>query len=424
MSQRNTTVAERHHFVDLKLQGHPLREIAEQTGWSFYCVRYWWRQYRNGGREALDPPDKRKQRGGPMSTFSGVIRFAFLRIKKEHPTWGAEVARPRVAERLDIPESELPCVSTIEKYWAQYRGRLYKRRRQRSPAQTPGPKPQEPHVRWQADFKVKIKVPDVGLIDVFNIRDDASPVKIGSFVYPSDAWDERRIQAALRRAFTRWGLCDRLQTDKEPRLVNVNSAEPFPSQFTLWLTGLGITHELARSAQQNGCVERFNRTWHERVIAEQSFQDYTDVQEASDRELEWMNRRLPSQGRDCEGQPPLEAYPQAMQPRRQYTPEKELDIFSMERVYDFLADQHWWRKVSEVGQFSIGSHRYGLGVAYAQQDVRITFDADIHQFVVEDAHGEEIKRFTPQCLTVEDIIGIESGALPVRGYDFVKVQGV
>jgi transposase-like protein len=70
MSQQNTTVAERHHFVDLKLQGHPLREIAEQTGWSFYCVRYWWRQYRDGGREALDPPDKRKQRGGPMSTFA------------------------------------------------------------------------------------------------------------------------------------------------------------------------------------------------------------------------------------------------------------------------------------------------------------------------------------------------------------------
>ncbi len=136
-----------------------------------------------------------------------------------------------------------------------------------------------------------------------------------------------------------------------------------------------------------------------------------------------MNQRLPSQGRDCEWRPPLEAYPQAKQPRRQYTPEKELDIFSMERVYDFLTDQHGWRKVSEVGQFNIGGHRYGLGVAYAQPDVRIIFDADTHQFVVEDAPGEDIRRFTPQGLTVEGITGLESGALPVRGDDFVKVQG-
>ena len=57
-----------------------------------------------------------------MSTFPGVVRFAFLRVKKEHPQWDAAVARPRVAKRLSIPEEELPCLSTIEKYRAQYRG--------------------------------------------------------------------------------------------------------------------------------------------------------------------------------------------------------------------------------------------------------------------------------------------------------------
>ena len=107
MSQRQTTVAKRNHFIDLKLVGHTLKEVAEETGWSFDCVRFWWRRYRNGGRKVLDPPDERKQRGGPMSTFPGVVRFAFLRIKKEHPGWGADVARPRMVKRLDIREDEL-----------------------------------------------------------------------------------------------------------------------------------------------------------------------------------------------------------------------------------------------------------------------------------------------------------------------------
>ena len=56
-----------------------------------------------------------------MSTFPAVIRFAFLRIKKEHPGWGADVARPRVAERLDLPEEEMPSVSTIGRYWVKFK---------------------------------------------------------------------------------------------------------------------------------------------------------------------------------------------------------------------------------------------------------------------------------------------------------------
>lgn len=81
MSQHQTTVSERNRIVDLKLQGHTLHAIAEQTGWSQGCVRKWWRAYRQGGRSALDPPDGRQQRGGRMSTFSKEVRETFLAVK-------------------------------------------------------------------------------------------------------------------------------------------------------------------------------------------------------------------------------------------------------------------------------------------------------------------------------------------------------
>jgi hypothetical protein len=408
MGQRQTSVSERNHFIDLKLTGYTLEEVAEETGWSLYCVRYWWRRYRDGGRKALDPPDGRKQRGGSMSTFPGVMRFAFLRIKKEHPGWGADVARPRVAERLNMSEEEMPSVSTIEKYWAQYKGRLYQHHRKKHPGKErrKGPKPKAPHERWQADFKVKIKVKGLGRVDVFNIRDDFSPVKIGSVVYPCNKWDDRQVQDALRQAFTCWGLCDRFQTDKEKRLVNAGD-HPFPSRFTLWLAGLGIEHEFARSAQENGCAERFHRTWHGRVVEGCSFEDYDRLQQVSDEELDWINRKLPSRGRECNGRSPLQAYPEAKKPRRPYSPAEELEMFSIERVYRHLADQHWWRRVSKVGQISIGGYRYGVGIAYAYQDVKVTFDAHAVQFVVEDSQGNEIRRLKPQGLTVKEITGLE-----------------
>jgi hypothetical protein len=128
----------------------------------------------------------------------------------------------------------------------------------------PQAKPVEPHERWQADFKVKMKVPGLGKIDVFNVRDDASPVKIGSFVCPCGEWDDRWVQKALRTAFTNWGLCDRFQTDRDTHLVSVRR-NPFPTRFILWLAGLGIEHEIAKSAPANGCVERFHRTWFDRA---------------------------------------------------------------------------------------------------------------------------------------------------------------
>ncbi|MBS1254044.1 MAG: hypothetical protein MAG451_03100 [Anaerolineales bacterium] len=405
MGQKRTTVAERNHFVDLKQAGYTIPEIAEETGWSFECVRYWCRRHRDGGRAALAPPDGRKERGGRMSTFLGVVRFACLRIKKEHPGWGADVARPRMAQRLDRPEETMPSVSTIEQYWAQFGDRLYQRHTKRRPAvkPEPGPTPQAPHERWQADFKEWVPVAGVGKVDVLNIRDEFTPVKIGSFVYPAGQCTGRDVQAALRQAFSQWGLCDRFQTDQDKRLVNSNHDHPFPTLFQLWLVGLGVAHDLAPSAQANGCSERFHRTWHGRVVLGRTFNDLTQLQVVSDEELDWMNRKLPSRGRDCNGRPPLTAYPEAETPRRTYTPDREVELFSMERVYQYLATQHWWRRVTEVGQMSLGSQRYGIGRAYANQDVKVTFDPEHAEFVVEDERQETIKHLTPKNLTVADI---------------------
>jgi len=347
-----------------------------------------------------------------MSTFSGDIRFAFLRIKKRHPGWGVAVARPRVAAQLDIAMTDLPCISTIEKYWAKFGDRLYARHQKRHPKATQerGEKPTEAHQRWQADFKEWITVKGLGKIDVFNIRDEATPVKIGSFVYPARKATGRDVQEAFRQAFEQWGLCDRLQTDHDKRLVKTNHDHPFPTPFILWLIGLDIAHDIAPSAAQNGCVERFNRTWYERVVLGRTVDAQEDLQRISANELFLMNHERPSRGRNCAGQPPLAAYPEALHPRRPYSRDKELERFSLQLVFDFLATQFWGRRVNKFGQISLGGQRYGIGTDYKNQDVKISFDADKGCFIIEDDQETFIKSVIPKSLTVSQISGLELDA--------------
>jgi len=410
VSIRKTTIAERNRIIDLKLDGYTLREIAEETGWSFECVRKWWRLFRKDGRKALKTRRPGKPAKGPMSNFSCQLRFACLRLKKQHPGWGADVVRLRMAERLGIDEVELPCTSTIEKYWSQFRDRLYVQRRKRHPTITIKEVfvPTEPHERWQADFKEQMQIQGLKKkMDVLNIRDEATPVKIGSFVYPAGKCTGRDMQEALRRSFERWGLCDRLKTDRDKRVRNNNHPHPFPTPFALWLAGLDIAHDLARSAQDNGCTERFNRTWWERVILGRKINSSEELQQISDEELDWINYKLPSKGRECAGRTPLAAYPQAQKPRRQYSRETELELFSIQRVYEYLSRQFWWRRVSDIGQITISSKPYGVGNKWRRQDVRITFDTQQALFVVEDDQEQFIKFLEPKNLTVAHITGLD-----------------
>ena len=78
----------------------------------------------------------------------------------------------------------------------------------------------------------------------------------------------------------------------------------------------------------------------------------------------------------------------------------------MKRVYQYLSTEYWWRRATQNGQFSLGGQRYNLGVDNANQDVKITFDADKAEFVVEDAYQVVIKRLTPKGLTITEITGL------------------
>jgi hypothetical protein len=83
-----------------------------------------------------------------MRTFVRAIvtLVEWKRITGMNGGWGADVARPRVAKRLDRPEEEMPSASTIERYWAKFEGRLYRRHRKR-----------HPHLGWPGSRRAKFQ---------------------------------------------------------------------------------------------------------------------------------------------------------------------------------------------------------------------------------------------------------------------------
>ena len=159
-----------------------------------------------------------------------------------------------------------------------------------------------------------------------------------------------QVQAVLRRCFAQWHtLPDEIQTDGETVLV-ASGTDAFPSTFTLWLAGLGISHQVIRSGRptDNAEVERCHRTINDYAIVGNEDKALKPLQTILDQAVTELLTELPSRAKGCQGRPPLVAHPELLQPRHPFQPEQELAHFDLNRVDAFLAKQQWSRKVGKT----------------------------------------------------------------------------
>ncbi len=82
-------------------------------------------------------------------------------------------------------------------------------------------------------------------------------------------------------------------------------------------------------------------------------------------------------------------------------------------MYAYLADQHWYRRVSTQEQITLGGYRYGLGTAWRQQEVELTCDAPTQEFYCYAADGQLIKRLAIPGLDKADLMGELSKSVKV-----------
>jgi len=271
--KRYTDYADRQEITALRKQDHSYGQIAQQTGWRYETVRQICRQYKQWGEAALQPQPLGRPATGPLSTFAPIVRFAVLRLKLQHPGWGPDIVCAELAKQAWAHGVRLPSPSSLGAYYSQFGERLVAERghKQLPQAQALAPALHVVHGCWQMDTDERVELPGFGPAHILNIVDHFSGLKIGAFLFPAYQDDKRcrvswpQMQGALRQAFTRWGLPDRIRTDRD-RVITPEGDYPFPMPFTLWLVGLDIEHELIRRVTQNGCVERSHRTWVRTIV--------------------------------------------------------------------------------------------------------------------------------------------------------------
>ncbi len=379
-------------------------KIAAATGRSIWTVRKWRRKYQREGRLGLASHMGRPPTGA-LSQCSAEMRDTVHQMREQHPGWGAVTIRVELGNDERFKGLRLPSRSRIAAYLHQERlTRPYEHHTELP--QPPSETAKRPHDEWEADAQGTVTIPALGKVSLINIGDWVSRLKVDSLTclnvsHPS-TWD---YQLSFRRAFVQYGLPLRVSLDHDSVFYDNACASPYPTTIHLWLIALGvdvcfIEH---RPPAEHSIIERTHQTMDQQAIAGQLIQDEAGLQKNLDHRREFLNRLYPS--RALGGQSPLAAYPEAHHSGRPYRLEWEEGMLDLQRVYDYLAQGHWFRRTTPQGQFSLGCHRYNVGVEFGDQMLEITFDPQTREFVCLTEDGQREVRLAAQGLNKSDLMG-------------------
>lgn len=422
-NQSALSVSQKESIYRGKLNGRSLSELAAEVGCSKACARKWWRVGRDKGLAGLRTPRQGRSQSGILSQFDERIAEKALSLKRSHPRWGARRVLVELQASSELSGLSLPGISRLA---ALFKARcpecvaVYKSRP--APARTL-PKATAAHEVWQLDSQEGIRLNNGDIATICNIRDPVGAAMIASRVFVVQTqhhwrkltWTE--VRGVLRKAFTEWQtLPDELRTDNELGLAG-GPNDPFPGRLTLWLVGLGIAHRFIRP----GCptdqpqIERNHRTLNGFALHEPAIADPKQLQMALDRERNMYNHHFPAQASDCAGRPPLIAHPELLQPRRAYKPDLELALFDIQRVYQYLAQFTFLRRVNASAQVSLGRRMYSLGKKLVRErqltTVYVRFDPHQNVWLFLTDNEELLVCRKPKELDVYDFTELDEETL-------------
>jgi hypothetical protein len=401
---RRTTFEERIEISERWEAGQTDPEIAAAMGFSVWTVRKWRRAYQREGRSGLvsvmgKPPS------GALGQFPLEIRDTIREMRGKHPGWGPLTIRTELKDNPYFAGLKLPSRPRIAAFLKQEDcTRKYERH-----SELPQPQAEaveRPHEEWEVDAKGVLEVPSLGQVSLINVGDLFSRLKVDSFPALNTSHPNTLdYQLVLRRAFVRYGLPERISLDHDSVFYDNTCASPYPTKLHLWLIALGIQVRFIekRPPAEHSFIERTHQTMTQQAVVGQAFADGSALQQNLTDRLDFLNSRFPSPALD--GQPPLIAYPEARHSGRSYRLEWEETMLDLQRVYDYLAQGRWFRQVTPQGQFSLGSHRYGIGMVFAEQTVEITFAPQTQELVCLSEDGEHQSHLPVQGLTESLLIG-------------------
>lgn len=414
---------ERLAIFDRRTAGERLTDIASELGIHYETARKWWRIGRKQGRAAVVCPP-RKPRRPPLQRVAPRVLLRLLELRDRHRgSWGVPYLRRKLLEDPGLSEEEratIPSVSAIYRYLHDIEEEPFPRRRLKNDTPTAPliAQARHPHHVWQVDLKEKCRVDGLpSQVTVLTGRDVYSSAVVASEVFElrrdNSSLTGADVQEACRKSFERWGRPRVLRTDRGSCFVGTMPQSGFPSYFTLWLVGLGIEHELIGKGKvtQNGCVERYNRTYSSLVLRDGPFASMDELRRLSEVTVDFLNRSYPSRAGSCNGRPPLEAHPEALVPDRPYGRDQEAATFSLERVDQYLARFRWQRHTDRNGKLQMAAVAYHLGRDHPRTVFDVTFDPADRAFVFTTPDGTVSLRRPALGLQADDCLSISESRL-------------
>ena len=244
----------------------------------------------------------------------------------------------------------------------------------RPPVHEPVERP-APMTVWQIDFK---DVSSVGadpdgkrqhVVETLNIIDTGTSVLLDAHVR-SDFTAETALEA-LASTLATYGCPTRITLDRDPRWVGSPSGSDFPAALVRFGACLGIDIDICapHHPQQNGFVERYNRTYQQECLALERPTSLPQAQEATASFQKHYNGERPHQGLSCDNRPPLTAFP-TLAPLASLPTMLDPDGW-----LDALDGLHLARKVDRHGMVSVDLKRYYVSSHLVGQHVVLRLDA-------------------------------------------------
>jgi transposase InsO family protein len=235
---------------------------------------------------------------------------------------------------------------------------------------------------WQIDFKdvSSVTADPEGkrqhMVETLNIIDMGTSMLLAAHVR-SDFTAETALQA-LSSTIETIGCPQKITLDRDTRWVGSPRGSDFPSALIRFARCLGIQVIVCdpHHPQQNGFVERYNRTYGEEGLAPTRPTTLEQAREVTEAFVHHYNVERPHQRLSCGNRPPATAFP--VLPTLPPVP-KRIDP---DRWLTDLDGMHLERKIDRNGTVSLDLKRYYVSSGLAGQRVSLRLDAPTHRIEV------------------------------------------
>jgi putative transposase len=343
-------VDERLRFVARLMDGEKMAElcrefdISRKTGYKIFS------RFKDCGLEGLTDRSRRPYRQANRLAFQ--IEKVIVRIKREHPSWGA----PKIREKLrrlhsDVP---LPAICTVHAVLDRHQLVDHSRRRRYKAQGTQLSLPRRANDLWCADYKGEFMLADKRYCYPLTITDAASRYLIACDALTTTK--EMYAFTVFERVFKDFGLPLSIRTDNGVPFASRSALFGLSKLSVWWLRlGIGIERIKPGNPQQNGRHERMHLTLKKEATKPPG-KNFLQQQDKFDQFIEYYNRQRPHQALGMKY--PAEIYEPSSRP---YQGLSDLEYPFHDRTIT----------VTSCGRICLGRRKINLSVVFAGQNVGV-----------------------------------------------------